>query len=195
MNQFASAVVTLAVVFGYACVPSLGQEQSSATDVVRKTLEVLKKKVTPSNYEHLKNLDARIGEWEGEVEVFSEGKPVTKGTFESVAMWSMNKNFQEARSKANIVGATMENSSVIGWDPATKQVRQWTRNSFGTFGELTQVAFDPDGEDVWEGTVVTPDGKKHPTREVYTTSGETVVGKNYTDGKLAYIIRFHQKDK
>lgn len=94
-----------------------------------------------------------------------------------------------------ILGATTEHWAITRWDPSTKQVKQWTMNSFGSFGELTQVAFDPNGEDVWEGTVVTPDGKKHPAREVYTVSGETVTGKHYLDGELVFIVKFHQKEK
>lgn len=83
----------------------------------------------PSSAEALKELNWLIGEW---VDDSDDVKVAT--TFR----WTANKAFLlrsfEVETKD---GVTMTGTQVIGWDPIVQQIRSWSFNSDGSFGEST----------------------------------------------------------
>ena len=82
----------------------------------------------PSNYEHLKDLEWMIGSW---VDNADAGI-----TIQTDCAWTKNKNFM-TRSFAVAAGdeVDMAGMQIVGWDPATKQIRSWVFDSDGGFGE------------------------------------------------------------
>ena len=82
-----------------------------------------------SNYDKLKELEWMIGDW---VDKDSEG------SLEISCFWSENQNFL-VRSFAATIGdlPAFGGKQIIGWDPASKQIRSWVFDSNGGFGEGT----------------------------------------------------------
>jgi uncharacterized protein (TIGR02246 family) len=113
----------------------------------------------PSNYEHLKALEWALGEWADE----NQGGAVARASF----AWAENQNFivsSFASTFKNIAvgGATQW----IGWDPAAKQIRSWTFDSSGGFGEGVWTI---DGDKLTIKTTATlRDGKKMTSTSVVT---------------------------
>jgi uncharacterized protein (TIGR02246 family) len=84
----------------------------------------------PSNYEHLRGLDWMIGEWVDE----NPGGFVGHISFE----WAPSDNFITATRTADYKDASLDNGrQMIGWDPVSKQIRSWSFEADGGFGEST----------------------------------------------------------
>jgi uncharacterized protein (TIGR02246 family) len=80
-----------------------------------------------SNYEKLKDLEWMIGTWVDEDE---------QSSVKATCQWSKNRNFI-VRSFSISVGDRLDKSGmqIIGWDPASKQIRSWVFDSDGGIGE------------------------------------------------------------
>ncbi len=82
---------------------------------------------TPSNYEHLRELQWMIGEWVDEDE---------DATIETNCAWTANKNFINRSFTVSIKDqVNASGTQVIGWDPVAGQIRSWVFDSEGGFGE------------------------------------------------------------
>lgn len=83
----------------------------------------------PSHYEQLKNLEWLVGSWVDADE---------NSSIQTEVQWTKNRNFLR-RSFAVVIGDQIDMSGVqiIGWDPSENQVRSWTFDSEGGFGEST----------------------------------------------------------
>ena len=85
--------------------------------------------ITPSHYEQLKDLAWMTGSW---VDQDEEATVVTE------CNWTKNNNFLtraftvQIRDRIDMAGL-----QIIGWDPATKQIRSWVFDSDGGFGQGT----------------------------------------------------------
>ena len=84
----------------------------------------------PTNHEFLHGLDWVIGEW---VDESSDGQgPLGHITFE----WAPGDNFIVATRTADYKDASLDNGKqMIGWDPVSKQIRSWSFEADGGFGE------------------------------------------------------------
>lgn len=113
----------------------------------------------PTNQEHLSALEWAIGDWADENDK-GESARVSFG-------WTENQNFI-----VSSFTTTFKNISIgggtqwIGWDPLKKQIRSWTFESGGGFGEGF---WSVDG-DRWtiKSTAVLRDGKKLSATNVLT---------------------------
>lgn len=120
----------------------------------------------PGNYEHLRGLEWAIGEWVDE----GEGPETGHVTFE----WSQEGNFiistQTVTVKDTLVSRITE---WIGWDPGVSQVRSWSFEGGGGFGEGV---WSNQG-DQWliKTNVILPDGKKLAATNVVTRTGPDTV--------------------
>ena len=84
----------------------------------------------PSNYEHLRGLDWMIGTW---VDANPDG-PVGHVS----VSWEPSENFISTSRTADYKDASLENGTqMIGWDPVSKQIRSWSFEADGGFGEST----------------------------------------------------------
>jgi len=112
----------------------------------------------PSHYEQLKELEWMVGSWIDE----EEGS-----TIETDCEWTKNQNFL-TRSFAVVVGdqVGMSGMQIVGWDPATKQIRSWVFDSDGTFAEGTWTRKDNRWSITQVGTL--PDGKKSSAVNIVT---------------------------
>jgi uncharacterized protein (TIGR02246 family) len=82
----------------------------------------------PSNHEFLHGLDWMIGEWLDE----SAESPAGHISFE----WTPGENFIAATRTVDYKDASLDNGrQVIGWDPVSKQIRSWSFEADGGFGE------------------------------------------------------------
>ena len=113
----------------------------------------------PTNHEHLSGLEWAIGDWATEAD---------KGEVARVAFsWSESQNFI-----VSSFTTTFKNISIgggtqwIGWDPLAKQVRSWTFETNGGYGEG---AWTRDGNRwVIKSTAVLRDGKKLAATNIIT---------------------------
>lgn len=121
----------------------------------------------PSNYEHLRGLDWVIGEWVGEEN--SKG-PTGHISFE----WAGNDNFIHATRTADFKDASLEDGTqIIGWDPVSKQIRSWSFEADGGFGEST---WSKDGAKwVIKTKATTADGGAVTATNIITPVGEDTV--------------------
>ncbi len=113
----------------------------------------------PSNYEHLKDLEWAVGDWAAE----GENGQAAHISFD----WSEGQNFILGTFEATFKNiALSEGAQRIGWDPIKKEVRSWTFDEDGGFGEG---AWSKDG-DRWviKSELVLPDGKKITATNVIT---------------------------
>ena len=82
---------------------------------------------TPSNYEHLKELEWLTGEWVDD----SENVDV-----ETLAQWTKHKNFITLSFRVQFEGRpALEGTQLIGWDPTVKSIKSWVFDSLGGFGQ------------------------------------------------------------
>ena len=85
--------------------------------------------ITPSHYEQLKDLAWMTGSW---VDQDEEATVVTE------CSWTKNNNFLTRAFTVQIRDRIdMAGMQIIGWDPATKQIRSWVFDSDGGFGQGT----------------------------------------------------------
>jgi hypothetical protein len=82
----------------------------------------------PTNYEHLRVLDWVIGDWADENEKGEVGRIVFS--------WAENQNFIVSTFATTFKNITLASGTQwIGWDPETKQIRSWSFQGTGGFGE------------------------------------------------------------
>ncbi len=85
---------------------------------------------TPSNYEHLKQLEWMVGDWK-DVAAESDGVTVS-----STCDWTVNKNFIIRKFTAEVEGRPpMAGTQLIGWDPRESRICSWVFDSSGGFIE------------------------------------------------------------
>lgn len=83
--------------------------------------------VVETHYDQLKELEWMIGDW---VDQDDQSRIMTS------CHWTKNRNFitryfvLEVRDRIEMAGM-----QIVGWDPATKQIRSWVFDSDGGFGE------------------------------------------------------------
>jgi uncharacterized protein (TIGR02246 family) len=116
---------------------------------------------TPAtNYEHLRVLEWAIGDWADEGE---------KGEVGRIAFsWSENQNFIVSTFATTFKNITIHSGTQwIGWDPDTKQIRSWSFQGNGTFGEGS---WTREGDNKWIITTraTTRDGTKVVATNVVT---------------------------
>jgi uncharacterized protein (TIGR02246 family) len=120
----------------------------------------------PSNYEHLKELEWAIGDWVNE----SDKGGAARVSFE----WAENQNFihgtfADTFKNVEVSGGTQ----TIGWDPIKKELRSWTFDEDGAFGEGT---WTHDGDHwVIKSVLVLPDGKKVAATHIVTQVGADAI--------------------
>jgi uncharacterized protein (TIGR02246 family) len=103
----------------------------------------------PVSTSALKDLEWLIGKW---VDESAEGR------VESTYRWAADGAFLLHSFVAqHAEGEKHQGTQVIGWDPRGQQIRSWTFNSDGSFGEATWSKSDSD----WlvKSTSVLPDGR------------------------------------
>lgn len=115
-------------------------------------------KVTPSNYERLKELEWMIGTWVDQDE---------HAVVETTSQWTKNHNFI-TRAFAVSVGDQIELSGIqiIGWDPVEQRIRSWVFDSDGGFGEATWT--HKENRWVINAKSTLPDGRKASAINVMT---------------------------
>jgi len=120
----------------------------------------------PSNYEHLRGLEWAIGDWAGEGD---------KGEMERISVsWAENQNFIHATFNTTIKNISVGSAHQwIGWDPIGKNIRSWSFDATGGFGEGS---WTRDGKKwVVKTTSVLQDGKKAAATYVLTpVDGDTI---------------------
>jgi len=83
--------------------------------------------ITPR--EALRDLAWLVGHWVDESE---------SGRVDTTIRWSRNEAFLiRSYSAQDLDGLASEGTQVIGWDPRSQQIRSWTFNSDGSFGDAT----------------------------------------------------------
>lgn len=93
------------------------------------SVEELETPAPETSHDALKVLEFLIGEWADEGD---EGKST------SSFRWSTNGSFLIRSFTTNLSDEIQsEGTQVIGWDPRSKEIRSWTFNSDGSFGEAT----------------------------------------------------------
>ena len=143
----------------------------------------------PSNYEHLKAFDARLGKYEGDFRML--GTPV-KGPMAFSTAWSLNKNFVEAL----FTGDSGELMFIInGWNPNTKSVQSWNFNADGTRGEGVETV-DADGSGSAVGTVIKADGTVLKTRREHVNNSDgTFTAKGFDNDEPTWDYTFQELKK
>ena len=85
---------------------------------------------TPSNYEHLAELEWLIGDW---VDAQAASDDVS---VRSTCDWTVNKNFIIRKFTAELGDRiSTAGTQLIGWDPRTSTIRSWVFDSDGGFVE------------------------------------------------------------
>ncbi len=115
--------------------------------------------VAPTNHEHLKVLDWLVGDWASAPE---QGEVARVGY-----SWAPSQNFMLASFTTTFKNIAIGGGTQwIGWDPLAKQIRSWTFETAGGFGEGT---FTRDG-DKWiiKAAGVLHDGKKLAATNILT---------------------------
>jgi uncharacterized protein (TIGR02246 family) len=72
----------------------------------------------------LKDLQWMIGDWEGE-----------KGVVNATVRWALNKSFLQQDYTVKGADGEMSVTQLIGFDPLTGQIKSWTFDSLGGYGE------------------------------------------------------------
>lgn len=122
--------------------------------------EIEREKLLPSSYEHLKELEWLIGSWH-------DADTLPSIEIQTDCEWAKNKNFI-TRSFAIAIGDRVNKSGmqIIGWDPATKQIRSWVFDSDGGFAEGT---WTHKGKQWFVQTAgIQPDGSKATSENIMT---------------------------
>jgi len=143
----------------------------------------------PSAYDALKKLEWLVGSWHDQ----TEGAQVN-----TTVRWSAKQSFLIRSFKAQFEdGDVVEGTQVIGWDPQNKEIRTWTFNSDGSFGEGTMSK----NGDEWmiKMTHVTSDGSLAAATQVLTRIddntlqirkiGETVDGEPVPAAEPVTVVR------
>ncbi len=125
-------------------------------------LEEVSVDVAPSQADPLVDLEWLVGRWVDEAEA---------GRVDTVVRWTTNRNFllrSYTRTDAN--GSSQEGTQVIGFDPRSGEIRSWSFNSDGSFGDGT---WSQSGED-WliKTTQTLADGQAASGTFVLTPIGE-----------------------
>jgi uncharacterized protein (TIGR02246 family) len=119
-----------------------------------------------SAYGELQPLEWLVGEW------LDEGR---SEDVESTFRWDENKSFLLEEFRVVRGGeVVMKGTQRIGWDPQTKQIRSWTFDSAGGFGEAVWTPV----EDRWvvKARAVTPDGSSaSATRTLTRATADRVI--------------------
>jgi uncharacterized protein (TIGR02246 family) len=111
-----------------------------------------------SNYEQLKELEWMIGNWIDE----DESSSVT-----TECQWTKNRNFMTRAFAASVRDEiSMSGIQVVGWDPASKQIRSWVFDSDGGFGEGKWEK--KDNQWIITSTATLPDGGKASATHIMT---------------------------
>jgi uncharacterized protein (TIGR02246 family) len=164
--QFVSPSV--AVEHGTAKVlrPDQAPEESQYTAVyVKRDAQWLLDRVTeedvvvvPAHHEQLKELEWMIGRW---VDQDDDATVVTE------CNWTRNNTFIARSFTIHIRDRLdMAGMQIIGWDPATKQIRSWVFDSDGGFGQGT---WKKKGNRWYvQQTGVLPDGRKSSSVNIVT---------------------------
>ncbi len=152
--------------------------------------------VPPTHSESLRELEWLIGAWADEEQ---------KGEVaHAVFSWTKNGNFILSSMGASVKGVPVgEVTQMIGWDPAAKQIRSWSFESSGGFGEGT---WAHDG-DKWiiKTRSTLRDGKRALATNVVTrldantlnwqSVNRTVDGKALPDTKAVRMKRLKENGK
>ena len=102
----------------------------------------------PSNYEHLKSFEARIGQWiyEGPIlediaDIVAKGDDIDNSW---TAKWVLGKNAIETNLSVTVKKSGLEYTSkhLIGWDAENNRIINGGMDSFGGH-ELSTVIYDP----------------------------------------------------
>jgi uncharacterized protein (TIGR02246 family) len=120
-----------------------------------------------SNYDHLKELEWMIGTW------LDEDDDVT---IQTDVDWTKNKNFI-TRSFSATIGDQIDMSGmqIIGWDPASKEIRSWVFDSDGGFGEGKWKKAEG-GRWIIQYSGTLPDGSKMSGNNVMTYIDDNAYG-------------------
>jgi uncharacterized protein (TIGR02246 family) len=113
----------------------------------------------PNNRRHLRGLEWLIGDWADETEKGGVGR----ASFE----WAKNHNFIHVEFATTFKNISLnEGTQMIGWDAAAKQIRSWTFDDDGGFGQATWAR----DEKKWviKSTAVTRDGNKIAATNIVT---------------------------
>lgn len=112
----------------------------------------------PSQYEHLKDLEWLIGEWEDKDEdVIVKTK----------VQWDKYKNFLTQEFSVATEGKSqLEGKQIIAWDPINEKIRSWVFDSDGGFGEGSWKK--KNGSWVVEASQTLADGTRASAINVYT---------------------------
>ncbi len=166
--------------------PDQAPEESQYTAVyVKRDAQWLLDRVTEedvpvvtSHYEQLKELEWMIGRW---VDQDDDATVVTE------CNWTRNNNFLTRSFTVQIRDRIdMAGMQIIGWDPATKQIRSWVFDSDGGFGQGT---WKKKGNRWYiQQSGVLPDGRKSSSVNIITYADDktcTLQSVNRTvDGEL-----------
>jgi uncharacterized protein (TIGR02246 family) len=129
----------------------------------------------PSNHEHLRPLEALIGDWDSDAD-----KPeVARVSF----AWAKGQNFIVADFTTTFKNVSMGGGTQwIGYDPLAKKLRSWTFENNGGFGEG---AWSQDGK-TWavKHTAVLRDGVKATATNVLTVIDANTVSLSSKDRTL-----------
>lgn len=114
--------------------------------------------VVTSNYNHLQDLEWMIGTW---VDRDDQASVVT------TCQWTANRNFITRMFSLTVRDRiAVSGMQLIGWDPASQQIRSWVFDSDGGFGEGV---WSKKG-DVWHIQTIgtAPDGSKSSSVNILT---------------------------
>jgi uncharacterized protein (TIGR02246 family) len=110
------------------------------------------------HYEQLKELEWMIGTW---VDQDPESR------IETTCQWTKNQNFMTRSFMVTVKDRVeMAGMQIVGWDPATKQIRSWVFDSDGGFGEGV---WSRKGNRWYVRTTgISPDGQKSSAVNIFT---------------------------
>ncbi len=116
---------------------------------------------TTSTDEPLKALEPLIGNWVAEIPGF--GKITESFT------WTLNNRFIEHTLSMQGDDMPYTRKGIIGWDPSTKQIRQW---AFSQSGSIRNFVWTKEGEKFTsKGTRIGSDGEKSEDQIIRTMAG------------------------
>ena len=148
----------------------------------------------PTNFEHLRDLNWLIGEW---VDEDVKG-PVASVTYE----WTDNQNWITSSLVTSIKDVELSGRTQwIGWDASKKQIRSWSFDSTGGFGEgvwakegkkltIKTNATLPDGKKITATSLITKVDDDHVTWQV---TSRTLDGKAQDDMPTVKMKRVKQQ--
>jgi hypothetical protein len=123
----------------------------------------------------LEALDWMVGTW------LDEGEDATVVT---ECAWTKNRKFLKRSFKVKVdEDVTLEGDQFVGWDPLAGQIRSWTFDSEGGFGEGLWIQ---DG-DQWlvKASFVLADGSRASSLNVYTHVNDDTIRWQSTNREIA----------